>query len=330
MQTTWPVGTTWAEAMAAGLHAPGAFYPRGRGPGPDFRTASSLAPDLLAEACAELLARLPEDVRSDVVEVGAGTGALLAALAGRLPSGTRLVGVEQRPRPAGLPERVEWQAHLPATVRGLVIAFEWLDTLPVDVIVAAGNSVPVDRVLVVDPDGRERPGPVPDRRTREWLSHWWPAGARREAGHRRDDAWSDAVARLTAGIAVAVDYGHVAGVRPPGGSLVGFRGGRRVGPRPDGDTDVTAHVAWDAVAAAVRRTVPDATSVLRPQREVLPSLGLSAGLPPRSRIDADALRRAGRARVLLAPAGLGSFGWLMTAVGVPPSLLPGSELPARP
>jgi hypothetical protein len=60
---------------------------------------------------------------------------------------------------------------------------------------------------------------------------------------------------------------------------------------------------------------------LAPQAEVLPSLGLSAVLPPRPQLDADALRRAGQARLLLAPAGLGGFGWLMTAVGVPASAL---------
>jgi SAM-dependent MidA family methyltransferase len=227
----------------------------------------------------------------------------------------RLVGVEQRPRPAELPDRVEWRPDLPPRVSGLLIAFEWLDTVPVDVVVNG-------RVLMVGPDGQECTGRSPDRRTRDWLNRWWPHGARREAGHRRDDAWADAVGRLETGLAVTVDYGHVAADRPPAGSLVGFRRGRRVAPVPDADTDVTAHVAFDAVADAVRRAVPEAHSVLRPQAEVLPSLGVTAALPPRRLVDGDALRRTGQARLLLAPSGLGGFSWLMTAVGVPGSVLP--------
>ena len=87
------VVTTWAEAMAAGLHAPGSdsdgpgFYVAARGPGTDFRTAATLAPDLLADAFATLVARLPAGVRRQVVEIGAGSGA--AARRARRPAAVR-------------------------------------------------------------------------------------------------------------------------------------------------------------------------------------------------------------------------------------------------
>lgn len=301
------MGGTWAQAMATGLHGPDGFYRRGRGPVRDFRTATTVAPDLMADALVRLLDRLPVAVRGEVVEVGAGTGALLAALAERLPAPVRLVGVEQRARPAGLPERVVWRSELPASVRGLLLAVEWLDTVPVDVVVDG-------RVLEVAPDGSERAGPRPGEADLAWLARWWPTGVRREVGFRRDHVWADAVSRLVAGVAVTVDYGHRAGDRPAAGSLMGYRAGRAVPPLPDGDTDVTAAVAWDAVLAAVGRRCPGARSVLLPQAAVLRELGLTAALPPRAATDAAALDRVGRARLLLDPAGLGGFGWAFTAV----------------
>ncbi|NEC19081.1 hypothetical protein G3I50_12545, partial [Streptomyces parvus] len=76
-------------------------------------------------------------------------------------------------------------------------------------------------------------------------------GERAEIGRPRDAAWTGAVGCLTAGLAVAVDYAHGRGTRPPFGTLTGFRGGREVRPVPDGSRDLTAHVALDACAAAV-------------------------------------------------------------------------------
>lgn len=311
-----PVPTpTWAEAMQSSLHAPSGFYARGRGPDRDFRTAATAAPDLLADAVVALLGRLPPAARATVVDVGAGTGALLTALADRLPE-TELVGVEQRPRPPGLPARIGWTDDIPRDVRGLVLAFEWLDTVPVDVVVDG-------RVQRVGPDGGETAGGLPTARDRAWLERWWPVGERREVGHRRDDAWARAVSRLTAGVALAVDYGHRAGSRPASGSLTGYRDGRLVTPAPDGACDVTADVAFDALAAATGRP-----SVLTSQRAALLELGIDARLPARADPDQVAgLRRASRARVLLDPAGLGGFGWLATAVEVPVDVLPGRSTP---
>lgn len=298
---------TWAEAMAADLHGPDGFYRSGRGPGVDFRTAATIAPDLLADALVVLIAGLPAHVPREVVEVGAGNGRLLAALADRLPPDVPLIGIEQRPRPETLPKRVAWQQDLPDSVTGLLLAFEWLDTVPVDV-------VEDGRLIEVAADGSERLGARPSEQDLAWLDRWWPAGWRREVGHRRDAAWADAVRRLEAGLALAVDYGHVLGERPVGGSLTGYRCGRQVPPAPDPDTDVTASVAWDATLDAV--AARGGRSLLTPQSAALRELGVTAALPTRSATDAAALRRAGRARLLLDPDGLGGFDWAVTAVGV--------------
>ncbi|HSP37263.1 MAG TPA: SAM-dependent methyltransferase [Frankiaceae bacterium] len=308
---------TWADAMAASLHGSNAYYPSARGPDVDFRTAATVAPDLLAEALVQLFRRLPDAAGAHVVEVGAGTGGLLAALAERLPPSARLIGVEQRSRPPGLPARVEWRPDLPSGIRGLLLAFEWLDTVPVDVVTA-------DRVLEVDGTGAERTGGRPDPADVGWLDRWWPTGERREVGRRRDDAWTEAVGRLDTGVAVAVDYGHLLGTRPEQGSLTGYRYGRQVSPVPDADTDVTADLAWDAVAEAVRTRCPAVhRTTLVAQHEALRELGVSAELPSRAAPDqARALHRAGRARLLLDRGGLGGFGWLMSLVGVPVDVLP--------
>ena len=97
----------------------------------------------------------------------------------------------------------------------------------------------------------------------------WPAGGR-WAGDRRDPGRDrlDPRRRLgrrrrrtsSAGCALAVDYGHLRADRPPFGSLTGYRDGRQVPPVPDGGSDVTAHVAMDAVAAAAGDAVHPAAS----------------------------------------------------------------------
>ena len=57
------------------------------------------------------------------------------------------------------------------------------------------------------------------------------------------------------GIAIAVDYGHLADGRPPFGSLRSYRDGTEVDVAVDGSCDVTAHVAVDAVADRVGATL---------------------------------------------------------------------------
>jgi SAM-dependent MidA family methyltransferase len=162
------------------------------------------------------------------------------------------------------------------------------------------------------------------------LDRWWPLspGARAEVGTARDVAWADAVARVRAGAALAVDYGHLRADRVAGrywnGTLTGYQSGRQVAPVPDGNRDLTAHVAMDACAAAA----PASDTVLVTQRDVLAALGLAKDSPPAAQAAADphawlaAYARAGRIAELRAPEGLGAFGWLLqTTGGLPASAL---------
>jgi SAM-dependent MidA family methyltransferase len=338
---------TWRAAMHAALYGPGGFYARGEPPARHFRTSVHVSPSYAA-AIGELLrqvdARLGHPARIDLVDVGAGRGELLEQVLAAVGAGTAaepagagampgaglapgLAGriaataVDVAPRPAGLDPRIAWQPVPPARITGLVIASEWLDNIPLDVVelTAAGPAV-----ILVDPaTGAERPGYPPDPADLAWLRAWWPLaarGERAEVGRTRCEAWAGVIRRIDRGVAVAADYGHGKAARPAGGTLTGYLEGRAVPALPDGSRDITVHVALDACAAA--GTAAGASeSVLTTQRAALLELGLDARRPSLAlaATDPDRYARAlGRASVdaeLLDAEALGGFGWLIQAVG---------------
>ncbi len=245
----------WREATERALYGPGGFYLRPEGPAGHFRTSVHASP-LFAGAVARLLHEVAEELGSsevDLVDVGAGRGELLTGvLAATAGSGltVRPVAVERAGRPAGLDPRITWTDRIPPGVRGLLFANEWLDNVPTDV--AEADATGTARYVEVRPDGTERLGPPVSGPDADWLSRWWPLsepGSRAEIGRPRDQAWALAVASLSAGRAVAVDYAHLHAARPPFGTLTGFRSGREVPPAPDGTCDLTSHVALDACGA---------------------------------------------------------------------------------
>lgn len=310
---------TWREAMQQALYGPDGFFRR-ESPADHFRT-SVHASDLFAEA----IANLAEVIGArTIVDVGAGRGELLATLAGRL-EGVELTGVELVTRPADLPGRVSWTVEMPEGLSDvLVVANEWLDNIPLDVVEIDGNGTA--RIVEVDAtSGEERLGRPVDGAAACWLDQWWPlagsrAGQRAEIGRTRDEAWAGVVGRVRSGLLVAADYSHDRSDRPPWGTLTAYRGGRTVRPVPDGSCDVTAHVALDSAAAAGERAGATAT-MLTSQRYALLALGVDPTLPPRHLAEADppayvqALVRTSQAAELLDSAGLGGFGWLVQAVG---------------
>lgn len=303
----------WRVAMADALYGPTGFYRRPEGPAGHFRTSVNASP-LFAAAVCELAHR---SELATIVDVGAGRGELLRALHDLDPT-LRLVGVEVAPRPLDLSAEIDWTDEMPIGLVALVIANEWLDNIPLDVVERTPDG---SRIVVVDQaTGDERLGPPLNRADRAWLDRWWPlaaarVGARAEIGRTRDDAWAEVIERLERGIAVAVDYGHVVAQRPPYGSLSGYRDGLVVPPVPDGACDITAHVAMDACADAGVR-VGARTVRLGRQRDALVVLGVNGGRPDRALALADpsayarALSRAGQAAELLDLGGLGGFYWL--------------------
>ncbi|WP_327177185.1 SAM-dependent methyltransferase [Streptomyces sp. NBC_01335] len=316
----------WGAAARAALYGDGGFYRRPEGPAGHFRTSVHASP-LFASAVARLLAETAAELGTDtvgLVDMGAGRGELTAGVLAAAPAGLRITAyaVELADRPPGLDHRIEWCARLPQGVTGLLFANEWLDNVPLDVVEvdAAGTA---RYVLVRASDGAERLGGPVSGADARWLERWWtPAGPgdRAEIGLPRDLAWAEAVGSLAAGRAVAVDYAHVGGARPPFGTLTGFRAGREVDPVPDGSCDLTAHVALDACAAA-GAPVGGPPPELLDQRTALGRLGVSGGRPPLALASTDpagyvrALAAAGEAAELTARGGLGDFGWLVQRVG---------------
>jgi SAM-dependent MidA family methyltransferase len=312
----WP---TWHDAMDQALYGPDGFFRRER-PADHFRT-SVHASELFATA----LVRLAElcGARS-VIDVGAGRGELLTALA-RLAPALGLVGVELASRPPDLPTPIEWLRQLPNGVTGsLVIANEWLDNIPIDVVEVDAAGRP--RLVHVDPNtGEESLGRVAAGELASWLDTWWPLadaepGRRAEIGLTRDAAWAGVVQRVRHGVLVAIDYTHHRDDRPPFGTLAAYQDGRTVRPVPDGSRDITAHVAVDACAAA-GEAAGATTTVLTTQRRALRMLGVDARLPPRELATSDppayvqALGRTSEAAELLDGTGLGGFEWLIQSVG---------------
>lgn len=279
---------SFREAWDHALYGADGFYRRER-PAAHFRTSVHASP-LFAGA----LARLAFAVGLDrITDIGSGSGELGRAVGSLAPELT-VTGIEL-------------DDELPARLSGLVIANEWLDNIPCELAELSDDGVP--HYLLED----FTLGPVVEGNDRAWLDRWWPLaepGDRAEIGTTRDAAWGGVLDRLEDGLAIAIDYGHVRGGRPPYGTLSGFRRGRECDPVPDGSCDITAHVALDSLGG----TITD-------QRTALITLGVSADRPDNDLARSDPLRyvaglsSAGEAAELLDPAGLGSFGWVWTAAG---------------
>lgn len=275
---------TYRAAWERALYGPDGFYRRER-PSAHFRT-SVHASALFGQAIARLAGELG---LSSVIDIGAGSGELGEVL-----------------RAEGLTVLdIELDDQLPERLTGLVIANEWLDNVPCEVVEWDDDGAP--RYLLADLS----PGPLVEGNDLGWLEKWWPGEPtdRAEVGVTRDQAWADVVSRLTPGsLTVAVDYGHVKASRPPYGTLTGFRDGRECAPEPDGSCDITAHVALDSLGGTIVS-----------QRDALRALGVSGARPSLELAQTEPLRylselsSAGEAAELLDPSGLGGFGWVWTA-----------------
>jgi SAM-dependent MidA family methyltransferase len=314
----------WRQAMAQALYGPHGFFVREEGgPADHFRTSVHASP-LFAGALLRLIHRIDRALgrprRFDIVDVGAGRGELLATLnaliGDDLAARVRLLAVEVAPRPDALDARIAWQPDLPEDVTGLLVATEWLDNVPLDI--ADLDDAGRLRTVLVDPgSGEETLGAAIGAADRFWVERWWPGPGRKEIGWPRDAAWAEAVQRVRRGCALAVDYGHLRSARPVGGTLTGYRGGRQVRPVPDGGSDVTAHVAMDAVAWGAGTPYEIVT-----QRKALKALRVDGGRPPWDLARTDpagyvrALAAAGAAAELIEPGGLGGHWWLLHTVGI--------------
>jgi len=317
------------------LYAPGlGYYAAGArkfGPDGDFTTAPEMTPLFARSLAAPVATLLAAGTARDVLELGAGTGALaadlLAALAARdaLPAHYRILEVSadlrERQRatlaaraPAHL-ARVEWIATLPAAIDGAVIMNEVLDAVPPHVVARRGGEW-LERGVV------ESAGvlqlalcPLANARVQALASARFPADGDYESEMApAAEALVESLARrVTAGGMLILDYGfpereyyHPQRNR---GTLVGhYR--HRVHDDPllwPGLSDLTAHVDFTAIALAGERgglTVAGYGS--------LAAFLLGSGLLDRLRecgepTSAAYLREAAAVQKLLSPAEMGEL-----------------------
>jgi SAM-dependent MidA family methyltransferase len=150
----------FARFMEIALYTPGLGYYAGGeakfGAGGDFVTAPETTP-LFGRALAAQLADLVAAGCETVIELGAGSGALAADILvelerrDRLPTDYRIIEVSaeladrQRTRlhaeVPGLIERVRWLDRLPEKIRGVVLANEVLDAMPVALVSCHGGAL---------------------------------------------------------------------------------------------------------------------------------------------------------------------------------------------
>lgn len=269
----------FARFMELALYDPGlGYYAAGKekfGAAGDFTTApelGSLFARCLARPCQAILAQLDG---GDILEVGAGSGALAADLLLELETLDALperylileLGTELRARQAEtlrarvpqLLNRVHWLDKLPDTVRGIVLANELLDALPAErfkVIEAGVNRLDVgwenERFV-----WREQPAEAPMRSRVEPLA--LPPGYVSEI-NLQAEAWVRSVADvLQQGVLLLIDYGfprhEFYHPQRAGGTLMcHYR--HRAHDDPlilVGLQDITAHVDFSGVAEAGTR-----------------------------------------------------------------------------
>ena len=273
---------TFPEFMEAALYAPsGGYYSRpGRiAPSGDFFTSPAAHPAFGALICIQLreMARLLDDPDPfTVFEAGAGDGALardVAAYAAELDPGfagrLRYVAVDRAatkqgaPQSADTPRRETVQARdLPfKPVVGCVLSNELLDSFPVHRFAVRDGAV---REVYVALDGdrfveEEGPPSTPAIEARlASLANPLPDGYRGEVNLGLD-AWAEDVSSaLDRGFVLTIDYGHAAadlyGPDRSSGTLRCYYrhtlGGDPL--RHVGEQDITAHVDFSAMDAAVR------------------------------------------------------------------------------
>lgn len=256
--------------MAMALYAPGlGYYSRGErvfglmpAAGSDFVTAPELSP-LFGRALARQVAQALEAAGSrEVVEFGAGSGALalqlLEALGDRVARYTIVdlsCGLRERQRQtlAGFGDTVQWVDELPETLHGVVVGNEVLDAMPVQLLHFDGSAW-AERGVALDGERfvfADRPTALRPPHDAAFVP-----GTTVEL-HAQAQAFVATLAdRLERGAAFLIDYGFPAAEyyhpQRHGGTLMCHRG-HRADPDPLIDVglkDITAHVDFTGIALA--------------------------------------------------------------------------------
>ncbi len=291
----------FSRYMELALYSPGlGYYASGRqkfGEAGDFVTAPELG-NLFARCVAhqtvEILNRLGG---GSILEIGAGSGVLAADLLtemgrlGCLPDAYLILetsaSLQARQRETlsrqGVlePERVEWLQAWPEGFRGIVVANELLDALPVQRFCVAANGI---HLVGVGWDGAnffETTFDAAEPGLRErfeafdlplgYISEW----------HPQAHAWVRSVAdTMDAGVVLVIDYGFPAHEfyhrdRGQGTMMCHFRHRAHADPYINvGVQDITAHIDFSAMASAGRQVGLEVLGYTQ-QAAFLLSLGLA-------------------------------------------------------
>lgn len=271
--------------MELALYAPGlGYYVAGAaklGQAGDFVTAPEVSPlfgACMAAQCAEALERLGG---GDILELGPGSGALAVQVLGRLRDldalPTRYLMLEPSPdlrerqgrAIAGqLPDlagHCQWLDRLPEGFRGIILANEVLDAMPVHRF-RVGEGGDVQECFVRDRDGDllDAWGPVRSPGLGETVAALQAAGLATRPGYcsevnLRLGPWLAALgASMTAGLVLLIDYGYPRNAyyqpdRTMGTLMCHLRHQAHTDPyRHVGLQDITAHVDFSAAAGAGR------------------------------------------------------------------------------
>jgi len=298
----------FARFMELALYAPGLGYymagARKLGPDGDFTTAPELGAvygHTLARAAAAALAA-PDD---EILEIGAGSGALAASLLealqhlGRLPR--RYLIVELSPelrarsrdtlaaRVPHLMERIAWLNGLPPAVSGFVIGNEVLDAMPVHVVRTRAGAIE-EAGVASGPGGAfewaYRPADGELARAAQALD--LPDGYVTEIGLVARAFVASLARTIERGVALFVDYGfprreYYHPQRGRGTLMCHYRHRAHADPFfLPGLQDITAHVDFTAVAEAARAGGAEVLGYTT-QAQLLVNCGLTevmAGVPP--------------------------------------------------
>lgn len=313
----------FSRYMELALYEPGLGYYAGGSaklgaPG-DFATAPELG-TLFARTLARQVAELLQPGEA-ILEFGAGSGALAEALIGALAPGIYLIletSAELRARQeARLGKRVRWIERLPERFRGVMLANEVADAMPVHALAWRANGI-MERGVSDGLAWAERPA----------------SGELLAAAHRLEvpvpyeseiglvgRAWMKLLAaRLERGALLVIDYGfpqreYYHPQRTMGTLMCHYRH------RAHGDVffhpglqDITAHVDFSALAQAAREAGLEVLGYAS-QAQFLVNCGVTQVLEREDAADAARYApRAAEAQKLLSPAEMGEL-FKVLAVG---------------
>ncbi len=323
----------FARYMELALYAPGLGYymagARKLGADGDFTTAPELGA-LYGHTLARAAAAALESAGDEILEIGAGTGALAASLLeeleriGRLPRSYLIVelspGLRARSRDTlaarvpHLMERVAWLNALPPAVNGFVIGNEVLDAMPVHVVRMRARNVEEAGVALGAGEALEwshRPatGALTDAASELDL----PDGYTTEIGQVARAVVAGGARIVERGVALFVDYGfprreYYHPQRAAGTLMCHYRHRAHADPFfLPGLQDITAHVDFSAVAAAARSAGAEVLGYTT-QAQLLLNCGLTEVM---SRIPAEEAKRylplAAAANRLTSPSEMGEL-----------------------